>query len=60
MKMDIMIEYIFGWASQVALGVKNPPMNAGNIRDTVLIPESGRSSGGRHGNHSIILPWKIP
>ena len=30
--------------------VKNPPVNAGDIRDTSLIPESGRSPGGRHGN----------
>ena len=30
--------------------VKNPPTNAGNVRDTGLIPESGRSSGGGHGN----------
>ena len=36
------------WASQVAL--KNPPANAGDIRDVGLIPESGRSSGGGHGN----------
>ena len=29
---------------------KNPLANAGDIRDTGLIPESGRSSGGGHGN----------
>ena len=28
--------------------LKNPPANAGDIRD--LIPESGRSPGGGHGN----------
>ena len=38
------------WASQVALVVKNPPANAGDIRDAGLIPGSGRSPGGRHGN----------
>ena len=38
------------WASQVALVVKNPPANAGDIRDTGLIPVSGRSPGGGHGN----------
>ena len=38
------------WASQVALGVKNSPANAGNARVTRLIPELGRSPGGRHGN----------
>ena len=30
--------------------VKNPPASAGNMRDESLIPESGRSSGGGHGN----------
>ena len=33
------------WASQVALMVKNPPANAGDIRDSGLIPGLGRSSG---------------
>ena len=37
-------------ASQVAVVVKNPPANAGDIRDGVSIPESGRSAGGGHGN----------
>ena len=31
-----------GWASQVALVVKNLPPNAGDIRDTDSIPGSGR------------------
>ena len=30
--------------------VKNPPANAGDIRDMGLIPGSGRSPGGGHGN----------
>ena len=30
--------------------VKNPPANAGDIRDVGLIPGSGRSSGRGHGN----------
>ena len=30
--------------------VKNLPANAGNVRDTGLIPGSGRSPGGRYGN----------
>ena len=38
------------WASQVALVVKNPPAHAGDLRDVSLIPGSGRSPGGRHGN----------
>ena len=29
---------------------KNPPANAGDIRDVGLIPGSGRSPGGGHGN----------
>ena len=38
------------WASQVALVVKNLPANAGDIRDTGLIPGSGRCPGGGHSN----------
>ena len=37
-------------ASQVVLGVKNPPANAGEIRDVGLVPVSGRSPAGGHGN----------
>ena len=36
--------------SQVVLVVENPPANAGDIRDAVSIPQSGRSPGGGHGN----------
>ena len=36
--------------SQVALVVKNQPANAGDIRDTVLTPELGKSPRGGHGN----------
>jgi len=35
---------------QRASQIKNPPVNAGDIRDRSLIPESGRSPGRRHGN----------
>ena len=38
------------WASQVALVVKNPPASAGDTGDQGLIPGSGRSPGGGHGN----------
>ena len=38
------------WAPQVAVGVKNPPANAGDIRDTVSIPGWGRSPGVGNGN----------
>ena len=35
---------------QVALVVKNPPANAGDMRDTGSIPGSGRSPGVENGN----------
>ena len=38
------------WASQVLLAIKNPPANAGDLRDVGLIPGSGRSPGGGNGN----------
>ena len=37
-------------ASQVVLMVKNLPASAGDVRDVGLIPGSGRSPGGGHGN----------
>ena len=36
--------------SEVALVVKNPSANAGDVRDSGSVPESGRSPGGGHGN----------
>ena len=50
-----LVPFYFGflylkWASQVALVVKNPPDNAGDIIDTGSIPGSGRSPGGGLGN----------
>ena len=39
---------------------KNPPANAGNIRDTGLIPGLGRSPEGGHATHSSILARRIP
>ena len=39
-----------GKASQVLLVVKNPPANAGDVRDVGFIPGLGRSPGGDHGN----------
>ena len=39
-----------GNMSQVALVVKNPSANAGDIRDVGLVPGSGRSPGGGHSN----------
>ena len=40
---------LFG-ASQVVPVVKNPPANAGDVRDMGSIPALGRSPGGGHGN----------
>ena len=47
------------WAFQV-LVVKSPPASAGDITDVGLIPGSGRSPGGGHGNlsqYSRRIPW---
>ena len=41
--------------SQVALVVKNPSANTGDIRDTGLIPESGRSPGEGNGSNRFLL-----
>ena len=38
------------WASQVALVVKNLPANVGDLEDPSLLPRTGRSPGGGHGN----------
>ena len=38
------------WVSHVALVVKTLPANAGEVKDTDLIPGSGRSPGEGHGN----------
>ena len=37
-------------ASQVVLGVKNLPANAGDVRDPGSIPGLGRSPGGGYSN----------
>ena len=44
----------------MVLVVKNPPANAGDARDSGLIPGFGRFPGVGNGNHSTILAWKIP
>ena len=45
---------ILEWAafsfSQIVLVVRNPPANAGDVRDSGSIPWSGRSPGGGNGN----------
>ena len=37
-------------ASQLVVVVKSLPVNTGDIKDVGLIPGSGRSPGGGHGN----------
>ena len=44
-----MVMYMCG-TSKVALVVKNPPANAGSMRDVGSFPGSGRPPGGGHGN----------
>ena len=39
-----------GWTSQVALVIKNPPANPGDVTDVGSIPGSGRSPRGGHSN----------
>ena len=39
--------------------VKNPSINAGDARDTGLIPELGRSPREGKATHRRILAWKI-
>ena len=49
-KVNQLYIYTHPRASQVTLVVKNPPANAGDIKDTILIPGSGRYPGGGYGN----------
>ena len=49
-----------GRAFQMALAVKNLPVNAADVRDVGLIHGSGRYTGGGHPDHSSILAWRIP
>ena len=42
--------YPLPWTSQVALVIKSPPANAGDIRDMGSIPGMGRSPEGGLGN----------
>ena len=50
MKEELEIDRRTSGASQVALVVRNPPANAGDLRDVDLITASGRSPGGGRGN----------
>ena len=48
--LKIMFATALLWASHVALGVKNLPAYAGDVRDAGLIPGLKRSPGRGHGN----------
>ena len=49
-KVALEYDFVSMWPSQVALVVKNPSANAGDMRDMGLIPGSGRSPEEGHGN----------
>ena len=46
--------------AMVALVVKNPPANVGDIRDAGLIPVREDPLGEEMATHSSILAWRIP
>ena len=50
----------FNVASQMALVVKNPPANAGDLRDAGSIPGLGRFLEKGMAIGSSILAWRIP
>ena len=45
--------------SQVALVVKNPPVNAGDMRDKGSIPGLGRSCGRKWQSTPVFLPGEF-
>ena len=48
--MTEQLNWLTDSAAQVALVVKKPPANVGDLRDVGSIPGSRRSTGGGHGN----------
>ena len=56
----IMLRYVPCWDSQMALGLKNLPANAGDIGVLGLIPGLGRSPGGGHSNSLQHSCWRTP
>ena len=48
------------WACQESVVVKNLPANAGDIRDTGWMPESGRSPGEGNDNPHQYSCWENP
>ena len=60
-RQDLSWGLLFGIrTSQVALVVKNPPANAGDVRDTGLIPGQEDPKEEVMATHSSILAWRIP
>ena len=57
LQVGIMRSYLKSGVSHLALVVKNPPADAGDIRDQYLIPGPGRSPGRGHGNP---LQYSLP
>ena len=50
---------MLSWTSEVALLVKNPPVNAGDKRDPGFISGSGSFLKEGMATHSSILAWRI-
>ena len=44
----------------MALVVKNPPANVGDVRDMSSIPELGKSPGEGMATHCSMFAWRIP
>ena len=57
--LSIFLHFGMGGASQVTAVIKNPPANAGEVRDEGSIPGLGRYPAGGQGTHSSILARKI-
>ena len=53
------INYNPTWASQMTLEVKNPPTNAGDVREAGSIADEDPLEEGM-ATHSRILAWRIP
>ena len=60
MVMSLVLKYITAIYRFSRLVVKTPPAKAGDLRDTGLIPGSGKCPGEGHGNLSSLLAWRIP
>ena len=59
-EMHLLLLASIGMGFSSSSAGKESTCNEGETGDTGLIPESGRSPGGRYATHSSILPWKNP